>query len=43
MDLYDLVEVEEYPETEMSIQDLDDYLEYTSNDLEIQETLSKYK
>lgn len=41
--LTDLIQIENHPDTNFTIEELDDYLEYTSNDFEIQETLSKYK
>lgn len=41
--LSDLIDIENHPDTNLTIEELDDFLEYTSCDFEIQESLSKYK
>jgi len=39
----ELNNIENHPETSLTKEDLDDYLEFTSCDFEIQEIISNYK
>lgn len=41
-DLTDLIQIENHPDTKLTIEELDDFLEFTSEEFQIQESISKY-